>query len=654
MATEKILNVRIRNKYDSYENWAASSLVLEAGEIAVAYTTVNVDIGNGKIEQHPELLMKVGDGEKTFANLPWLSAKAADVAAWAKAANKPSYEAKEITGIDAYIADYVNDQMGISVDTDTQYQIVKVDDYKYKLQSKGKTDSAWADVADSVIVIPNDTAAIDALEELVGDTAVATQITNAITELDLANTYETKGEAAKVQTALNEYKTANDAAVQKNASDISGEISRAKAAEEANANAISAIKDGTTIDSFADVETALEGKEASGAAAQALADAKTYADGKDTAIAAAKKAGDDAAAAAATAQGEIDALEEKVGTVPEGSTVMGIITNIQENAYDDTAVRGLIGDNADAISALETKVGETPVAEQISTAIANEKLADTYAAKVHKHEIADVNGLSDSIADAKAAGTAASTALGEYKTTNDAAVQANADAIDAVEASIGTVTEGKTVVEMISEAQTAATYDDTALAARVTANEEDIATLNGEGEGSVKKAIDDAFNDFAAKVSDDGVVNTYKELIDYAAENGSEMTTLVGKVSALETTVGKAAEGDTEATGLVKDVAALEALVGDTKVSDQISTAVNPVTERVTTLEGKAHEHANKTILDGIEEADITAWDAKVDDVTAAADSGLKATRTGNTVAIEIDDSITWVFDCGNSGVVTE
>ena len=43
--------------------------------------------------------------------------------------------------------------------------------------------------------------------------------------------------------------------------------------------------------------------------------------------------------------------------------------------------------------------------------------------------------------------------------------------------------------------------------------------------------------------------------------------------------------------------------------------------------------------------------DTAVQDVTAAADSGLKATRTNNDIAIEIDDTITWVFDCGGSGV---
>jgi hypothetical protein len=46
-----------------------------------------------------------------------------------------------------------------------------------------------------------------------------------------------------------------------------------------------------------------------------------------------------------------------------------------------------------------------------------------------------------------------------------------------------------------------------------------------------QKIVDDAINDFATKVSNDDVVNTYKELIDYAAEHGSEFTELVGVVA---------------------------------------------------------------------------------------------------------------------------
>lgn len=104
-------------------------------------------------------------------------------------------------------------------------------------------------------------------------------------------------------------------------------------------------------------------------------------------------------------------------------------------------------------------------------------------------------------------------------------------AVDALTDKVGTVNEGKTIVEMISDAQAAATYDDTDIKTSIKNNTDAIEVLNGAGEGSVAKKIDAAFNDFSTKVSDDGVVNTYKELIDYAASHGAEFTTLVGKVT---------------------------------------------------------------------------------------------------------------------------
>ena len=77
--------------------------------------------------------------------------------------------------------------------------------------------------------------------------------------------------------------------------------------------------------------------ESAGAAATALSEAKSYADGKDAAIQAAQKAADDAAAAAGVAdgkavaaQGEIDALETYVGTIPEGATATNVVAYIQE------------------------------------------------------------------------------------------------------------------------------------------------------------------------------------------------------------------------------------------------------------------------------------------------------------------------------------
>ena len=104
--------------------------------------------------------------------------------------------------------------------------------------------------------------------------------------------------------------------------------------------------------------------------------------------------------------------------------------------------------------------------------------------------------------------------------------------VDALAGKVGTVPESKTVVQMIADAQTDATYDDTALKARVAANETAINTLNGSSTvpGSVDKKVADAINDFATKVSDDSTVNTFKELIDYAASHKNEYSTLSGEV----------------------------------------------------------------------------------------------------------------------------
>lgn len=182
---EKTLNTRILLKYDTYANWTTNNPVLRAGEVAIAtIATGNTQEVNSVTA--PQVLIKVGDDTSAYNALPFVSAKAADVYGWAKAEKKPTYTASEIGGLSDFIAGEIED-------TDTQYQIVKVDDYNYKLQSK-TLGGSWADVSNGAIVIPkyDDTevkADIEALEGLVGTTAVATQIANAISALNLANTY---------------------------------------------------------------------------------------------------------------------------------------------------------------------------------------------------------------------------------------------------------------------------------------------------------------------------------------------------------------------------------------------------------------------------------------------------------------------------------
>lgn len=107
-----------------------------------------------------------------------------------------------------------------------------------------------------------------------------------------------------------------------------------------------------------------------------------------------------------------------------------------------------------------------------------------------------------------------------------------------------------------------------------------INTLNGTGDGSVSKQITDAFNDFSTKVTDDGVVNSYKELIDYAAEHGAEFTELVGKVTALTNLVGTLPEG-AQSTTIVGYIAeAIAAIgIGDYAKTTEVTAAINSALE---------------------------------------------------------------------------
>lgn len=73
-------------------------------------------------------------------------------------------------------------------------------------------------------------------------------------------------------------------------------------------------------------------------------------------------------------------------------------------------------------------------------------------------------------------------------------------------------------------------YDDSELAYRVISNEEAIAILNGDSDGSVTKTVNDAINEFATNLSDDGFVNTFKELVDYVAEHGSDVTEMISDI----------------------------------------------------------------------------------------------------------------------------
>ena len=186
----KNLNTRIALKYDSYENWTLHNPTLLKGEIAIAELPVNANkpgVGEPNaagstpaIQNAPNILIKVGDGTNPYNDLKFVSALAADVYSWAKAATKPTYSASEITGLGDYISDAIQD-------TNTQYRIVAVDNaaYSYKLQKKDISDADYTDVAGSTISLTGIDSRLNTLEAAIGENgAVQEQINKAIGGLD--------------------------------------------------------------------------------------------------------------------------------------------------------------------------------------------------------------------------------------------------------------------------------------------------------------------------------------------------------------------------------------------------------------------------------------------------------------------------------------
>ena len=169
----------------------------------------------------------------------------------------------------------------------------------------------------------------------------------------------------------------------------------------------------------------------------------------------------------------------------------------------DEAMQALAGRVTTAegkITSLEGLVGSTSVAEQIAEAIADLNLSNTYAAKQHTHtksEITDfahthamteVTGLTDAIADAKKAGTDANSALEAYKTTNNAAVKANADAITAINAAdTGILAQAKEYADNNKVASVRATDESIVVSGTATAPTVAVQISQEAGNDLVKK-----------------------------------------------------------------------------------------------------------------------------------------------------------------------
>lgn len=208
----------------------------------------------------------------------------------------------------------------------------------------------------------------------------------------------------------------------------------------------------------------------------------------------------------------------------------------------------------------------------------------------------------------------------------NAAKQAQDD-VDSLEAKVGTIAEGKTIVQMISEAQAAATYDDTQVKADIKANADAIkahkeaidakvTTLIG---ADTDKSVRTIASEETAKIvaGADASFDTLKEIADWISSHKTDATAMNSAIVKLEGILDGIGGDGEKATVVAYVTDAIAAL----KIGDYAKAAdLTALAGRVTTLESKAHEHANKTVLDGITAEKVVAWNAAESNAKSYAD----------------------------------
>jgi hypothetical protein len=394
---------------------------------------------------------------------------------------------------------------------------------------------------------------------------------------------------------------------------------------------------------------------------------------------------------------------------PSATTVEGLATEIEgiktrisavetvigKAAEGETDATGLVGDVAGLDTRLTTVEGEIDALQADSHTHENvDVLSGITSDKVDAWDAAEQNAkdYADSLAgnyDAAGAADAVQGKLDEEVTRAKAAEEANAaaakaaddkavaaqGAVDALSGKVGEVTEGKTVVQMISDAQTAATYDDTKVKEDIKTNADAIALLNdaSDVEGSIDYKIAQAV---AAIIENpDETMNSINELVTWinghaasALELSNKVTANEQDIAALEGIVGsidvstQISDAIAEAlkidgvdkyalavdlTAAIARIAAMEAKVANWDAAEQnakdyadgLNTAMNT---RVEALEAIDHEHANKDELDLIVTGDKAKWDAMEQNAKDYAD-GLNSamdTRVGVLEAVGAEKNV--------------
>lgn len=154
-------------------------------------------------------------------------------------------------------------------------------------------------------------------------------------------------------------------------------------------------------------------------------------------------------------------------------------------------------------------------------------------------------------------------------------------------------------------------YDDTEVrglistnTSNITTNANAIATLNGDAntEGSVSKKVAEGIASVVAGA--DASFDTLKEIADWILNDTTGAASMANKISALEGLVGNTAV----ATQIANAIEAALKVDGVDKYA--LASDLTTLAGRVSTLEGTAHTHANKALLDTYTQTEADLADA--------------------------------------------
>lgn len=291
-----------------------------------------------------------------------------------------------------------------------------------------------------------------------------------------------------------------------------------------------------------------------------------------------------------TLEGKVDVNSVSESITAAKTAVLGQAdyTGTVKGAYEAAKAAKDIADSKVTMAEVEGKNYATKTEAQ-GYADAKDK-AIAAAKKAGDDAQADVNAL-----EAKVGAVAdGNTVIGLIDTAKAAADAAQAD-VNALSNKVGTVTEGKTVVQMIADAQAAATYDDTQIKANIKANADAIGILNGTGAGSVSKQVADAVASIVADAPE--AYDTLKEISDWISSHASDASAMNSQIKTNKTNiddltalVGTLPETATSSTVVDYIDEAIDAL----KISDYVkATELASAVARISTAEG------NITTLEG-------------------------------------------------------